>query len=156
MSNNDPGYALNLTELEYNSELFKAYLSSEGIDADLWKKIKSTDIGRTDEIISAFSKLFVDHLDTYAYYKKTSNRNVTCIHFRTNDYVQVSLKIDSDMSKIKVLDEEHYGEIILETKPYIKERKTTKYLYYKLGFRKVDSTQFNKLCLAYAANKESI
>jgi hypothetical protein len=145
-------HPLSIENLETNVEMFKAFLSTEGIDALTWADIKKNDGDRLEKLVNSFSHIFFESLiEKGSYFSYLNEYEFQLIHFRKNDFEMIVFKSDSPI-KLQTSDELK-GEIIYQTKSYLKTREVTISLYYHLGFRHTTKELFHHFCLAYAESK---
>ena len=66
-------------ELEELEPQFVRYLAAQGIDAELWSKIKVTDEGRAEQLLSGFSQMvFEDVLGRAQYLEQRFAKQLLC------------------------------------------------------------------------------
>lgn len=114
-------------ELQGLKQEFIKYLIVNGIDADEWTKIQSTDSAKASEISDLFSDVVFEKVLRQAQYlRHTTKDSVHCFHYQSDAAVMIGLKsttgsLSLDVNITNMLKSGAY-ELITGTKSYTKQR----------------------------------
>ncbi len=87
---------LTTEELQGLKKEFINYLIVNGIDADEWKKIQSTDPSNATEITELFSDVvFEKVMRQTQYLRHTTTDSITCFHYQKETAVMIGIKSSS-------------------------------------------------------------
>lgn len=113
-------------ELEELEPEFIQYLSANGIDADKWESIKSSDKEEMDAHIASFSDIVLQKaLEKIVYLEYRTEKDLKVFHFDKSEAFYIGLKSESvDLEKLDLTNKEQLKQIDLfkSTKKYAKSR----------------------------------
>lgn len=115
--------ALSLKELELFEQEFKEFLAVNGIDADLWKKIKESDEDKVNKIIDTFSDVIYNSvLHKMEYIQYATLHDIKYFYYGKEKAELIGLQ----SNEITFDDPKKVAKAIEEGKVSIKSYKTAK------------------------------
>ncbi len=147
---------LSSTELESLKDDFIRFLASQGIDADLWQKMKADELNKAEEIIDIYSDLVYDQaLSKCEYLEHVSAKEFKTIEFRDNEaWVQgIRVKPDSEinLNTDKFQESVQEGltrdelEVFTASKKYQNVREREMFEWIRKGAYMTDDKWFNEI-----------
>lgn len=148
---------LNHTELEALEKQFVFFLSSQGIDANDWVKIKQHDQQKALEFIIQFSNfIFEDILDRLDYLIRSKSKSIEVFHCQANQLVCLEVtsnRSELDLTTLNLFEPSSYNDtnqlsILTKQKKYSSRgRKFDLFQLMENGCGITDGQLYRALCM---------
>lgn len=147
---------LSNTELENLKDDFIRFLASQGIDADLWQKMKADELDKAEEIIDIYSDLVYDQaLSKCKYLEHVSAKEFKTIEFRDDEAwvqgIRVKPNSEINLNTNKFQESVQEGltrdevEVFTASKKYQNIREQEMFEWIRKGAYMTDDKWFNEI-----------
>ncbi len=131
-------------ELEELSETFITYLITQGVDADYWKELKSSDPDKANKIVDEFSHHYFNIMLSGIHYLKFEDEKVLhCIHF-------------TETLKREIIYSRSDDNIGFKESNYTNDVQLEKFNTLEKGYKPDDGSTYKRMVLLYAESKMSL
>jgi len=150
---------LSWEELQELEKEFVEFLAANGIDGQLWKKIKEEEPEKVDRFIELFSDvIFEANMRKVKFLEMRSQHDLVCFQCLDNELVAVGMKDPQKRTEVDFRDTDFIArsstnpprglEVYTTNHKYEKQREVELFDLTQKGAVITDNKLFNSLCLA--------